>query len=112
MQPCFGNGLTDAFRNALIPSAADEINHIITTLNGEGIHAKELGVAMTRNQAKMAPDVAVHHPADCFGDIGAAFTTVLLGTTAFNLEQGAVSGNCLIYGSSDTEYRGAVVLQG
>jgi 3-oxoacyl-[acyl-carrier-protein] synthase-1 len=108
-QPYRGDGLAEAFTIALQNSNAP-IKTIMASLNGESFGAKEYGVATLRNSAALDPDLRIEHPADCFGDIGAAFAPVLIGLAAIGLQRGYFDGPVLSYCSSEGEYRGATCI--
>lgn len=107
-----GNGLTDAIRSVL--KAADNTSSVSLTvcdLNGERYRANEWGLAMSRSFGSGLPSARLWHPADCFGDCGAA-------TGAVNLVFGALAlarhnlpdGQVLTWGASDDGQRGAALL--
>ncbi len=97
-----GEGLDQSVKKSL-PFADDrQIKSIYSSMNGEPYWAKELGVMMIRNKAAFRPDVNVEHPADCLGDLGAAFAGVVM---AYLANEGA--GTYLVYGSSDSAFRAA-----
>ncbi|HWV13824.1 MAG TPA: hypothetical protein VN030_00220 [Cellvibrio sp.] len=102
-QPYSGDGLANAFHGALANAPELAVGTIYTSLNGENFGSKEMGVALMRNSGRISADVVIKHPADCFGDIGAAFGPVLLG-----LMGKAKTCSAIAYCSSDTEYRSAV----
>lgn len=102
-EPYLGTGLASAFQQALTDVPTGEVSTIYSSMNGEGFASKELGVAMTRSQNKFSKNIEIKHPADCFGDIGAAFGPVLLGLMSRTKR---CSG--LAYGSADGPYRSAV----
>jgi len=103
-EPYRGDGLADAFRSALANAPNIHIHSIYTSMNGESLASKELGVAMVRNAQRFVPSAEIKHPADCFGDIGAAFGPVLLG-----LMSKTRACSSLAYCSADGPYRSAVV---
>ena len=76
-----------------------------------GLLIKEHGVAMIRNSEYLAENLKVEHPADCFGDLGAAFGPVAIGLTAFYQTTGKARTPCLICCSSDKDARAAIVVQ-
>ena len=80
-------------------------------LNGEGLVAKEWGVAYLRSAERFAEGFEVEHPADCLGDAGAALGPILLGLAAIGLEKGYREGPCLVWSTSDREARGAALLR-
>lgn len=103
-EPYRGDGLAAAFRKALANAPGAQIDAIYTTMNGESLASKELGVAMVRNAHRLAPNTQIKHPADCFGDIGAAFGPILLG-----LMSKTKMCSSLTYCAADGPYRSAVV---
>ena len=105
-----GDGLASAFSQALQGAAPDQITAIYSSMNGERYWAKELGVASLRNRQFIHADYQIHHPADCLGDIGAAMGVVLVGIASLALQAKKKNDACLVYSSSDSEYRGAVRL--
>lgn len=104
--PYRGDGLAIAFKQALECEANTNINKVYSSMNGEHFFAKEYGVAVVRNNHAFSPVFTVEHPADCFGDIGAAF-----GPTAIALISQQKPGNYLAYGSSDGAHRAAICIQ-
>jgi 3-oxoacyl-[acyl-carrier-protein] synthase I len=102
-EPCRGDGLAEAFQKALSPVSGVQVDAIYTSMNGESFASKELGVAMMRNHNKLGENIEIKHPADCFGDIGAAFGPVLLG-----LMSRTNKCSSLAYCSADGPYRSAV----
>ncbi len=111
-EPYRGDGLSKAFRHAIanadIKTSGVSIASLYSSMNGEGLAAKEYGVAVTRNQTKFAENVQHNHPADCFGDIGAAFVPVLAGIIASHKRPSNQA--TLVYCSSDKQLRGAMVV--
>ena len=58
----------------------------------------------------MRDRLRVQHPADCFGDAGAALGLVMLGLAAMDLARGRIDGDCLVWGGADRGERGAALL--
>jgi len=111
-QPYRGDGLDQAFKKALANQSEQSIHIIYSSMNGENHWAKESGVAYLRNKASFRDPVRVEHPADCFGDLGSATGAVLIALAAehlFDDNDGATSH--LVYSSSDSAKRGAVVVK-
>ena len=106
-QPYRGDGLAEAFTHAFENCPEHIIQTIFASLNGENFGAKEYGVAVLRNKEHLAADFRLEHPADCFGDIGAAFAPVLTGIACIGMNKGYIEGPVLVYCSSDGEWRGA-----
>ena len=105
--PYTGDGLAEAVTAALVPAAGTPVRSVMASLNGESMGAKEWGVAYMRNTAAFAPDVRLEHPAECYGDVGAATAPILLGIAALGLSKGWLPGPCLVWSSSDGEDRAA-----
>ena len=101
-EPHLGEGLSAAFKQALAQSSLGNIQKIYSSLNGEAFAAKEYGVALTRNSAALAEKCAHLHPADCYGDLGAATGAILIALSAINSP-----GTAICYGSSEGAFRGA-----
>jgi len=110
-QPYLGEGLDQAFKLALVQQPEQSIANIYSSMNGEHFWAKEFGVAQLRNSDYFTPECKIHHPADCFGDLGTATAPVLIGLAAQDLFNSTKQLSTLVYCSSDSEMRGAVVLQ-
>lgn len=107
-EPYRGDGLDQAFKQALNDYTGNSIRAIYSSMNGEQYWAKEYGVAYIRNKEKFHDQVKVEHPSDCFGDLGAACAPVLMGLAAENLWKQPGQATNLIYSSSDSAARGAV----
>jgi 3-oxoacyl-[acyl-carrier-protein] synthase I len=106
--PCRGEGLDQAIKGALAGFIGTPVRTVYASLNGENVGAKEWGVAVLRSAAAIDPGFRMIHPADCFGDVGAAFGPMLLGLAAVALEEGYVQGPCLAWCASDGAPRAAV----
>jgi 3-oxoacyl-[acyl-carrier-protein] synthase-1 len=100
-----GDGLSNAFKTALASSNGIAKKSIYTSLNGESFGAKELGVAVLRNKEYLDENYTLEHPADCFGDVGAAIGPILIGLIANNK-----TGNYLAYCSSETSARASIAV--
>ena len=80
-------------------------------MNGENHWAKEYGVASLRNKNMFKEAIQIQHPADCYGDLGSATGSVLIALAAENLLKSNDAKSHLVYSSSDTAKRGAVVIE-
>lgn len=109
-QPYQGDGLADAMRGAINGNENGAIKTVLGSLNGENFGAREWGVAASRNQAALAPNFRFEHPADCFGDTGAAAGPVLIGLAALGLRAGSLHGPALIWCSSEGRQRAAAAI--
>jgi 3-oxoacyl-[acyl-carrier-protein] synthase I len=72
-------------------------------LNGESFDAKLWGVARLRHNDCFAPNMLVEHPADKFGDAGAAMGAMLVALAARSLARGTRPGPMLVWTASDHE---------
>ncbi|WP_020405917.1 hypothetical protein [Hahella ganghwensis] len=107
---CLGKGLTEAFHEAC-HFIHDPVREVICGLNGESAPIKEWGFAVSRlSDNQMADSAGIMHPADCYGDIGAATVPVLLALTNALLEEDHIKGPVLTWCASDYETRGAAVM--
>ena len=110
-----GDGLSNAFRLALENSKSDDadesIRYIYSSMNGESYWSRELGVACIRNSIAMRKELTIIHPADCYGDVGAATGALLVALAADNLYNNPQNRRHLVYCSSDTEKRSAVIVE-
>ena len=109
-QPYKGEGLAEAVSLALTTNGQGPVQTVFAGLNGENFGAKEWGVAAMRNQPALDPDLRFEHPADCFGDTGAAMAPLLVGLAAVGLRDGTLSGPCLAWSSSEAEQRAAACM--
>jgi 3-oxoacyl-[acyl-carrier-protein] synthase-1 len=109
-EPYRGEGLDLAFKQAL-EGFSGKIDAVYSSMNGENYWAKEYGVAYLRNRAAFIDDVRLEHPADCFGDLGAATGPVLLGLAAVDLWRQPAPAAHLVYASSDAGARAAARLE-
>ena len=108
--PYKGEGLSQAVTAALSALNGRKAATVFSTMNGENLHAKEWGVANIRNQSSLAEKLRFEHPADCYGDPGAAAGPIMIVLAALGLNEGHVQGPCMVYCSSEHEKRGAVCL--
>ena len=110
-KPYKGDGLAAAVEKLLQESGPDEpVQEVYSSMNGENHWAKEWAVAYLRNQAAFNTEHGIHHPADCFGDTGAACGSLLTGLAALGNMQGYRKSPSLVYCSSDGGERAAVIV--
>jgi 3-oxoacyl-[acyl-carrier-protein] synthase-1 len=105
-----GDGLTEAVNSALEALDGKHVSTILSSMNGENLNAKELGVAFSRNSSAFEPTCLIEHPADCFGDVGAAAMPVLTGLATEMMKNRKLTGPALICCSSEGSRRGAVCI--
>lgn len=106
-----GDGLDHAFKAALINQPERSIHSVYSSMNGENHWAKEYGVAFLRNRTAFQDPLRFEHPADCYGDLGSATGTVLIALAAEHLLKNTNAKTHLVYSSSDSAKRGAVVVE-
>lgn len=109
-EPYLGDGLSDAVRLAIQHSNQTKIDTIYSSMNGESFFAKEHGVMSMRNAKAFTENNDMMHPADGYGDLGAATGAVLTALSAISFNQGQSDSQYqhLICCSSDMAARGAV----
>nr|MBK7069176.1 hypothetical protein [Deltaproteobacteria bacterium] len=107
--PLTGDGLTRGAGGAR--GAATPVREVWCDLNGEAWTAREWGLAARRCHRWMAPEVEVRHPAEFFGDPGAAAGAMLLTLAAVGLYRGTSRGPSLVWSRSDAGLRGAARLE-
>jgi len=109
--PALGIGLAAALDEAMGPlSAAPPIKTCFAGLNGENFGAKAWGVAHIRHHERFDPALYFEHPADCFGDVGAAMGPLLIALADETLRAGHRPGPMLVWAASDYAPVGCVYL--
>ncbi|MDE1949435.1 MAG: hypothetical protein KGI35_12520 [Burkholderiales bacterium] len=109
--PYLGEGLAAAFAALLAEAPPPEpIRCVYASFNGERYWAREDGVARLRHAEAFDPEHAVEHPAEVFGDLGAAHGAVLLAIAVDAVSAGSRRSPCLVFASSDHADRGAALL--
>jgi 3-oxoacyl-[acyl-carrier-protein] synthase-1 len=78
--------------------------------NGESFDAKLWGVARLRHNDLFSPTMVIEHPADKYGDAGAATGAILVALAAKSLTAGARQGPALVWAASDREPRACAVV--
>ncbi len=113
-EPARGEGLAQAMEllRARLGRPTGAVATTFAGLNGESFDAKAWGVARLRHADLFAPRLALEHPADCFGDAGAAMGAILLGLAARALTAADRQGPALIWAASDGESRACALLSG
>jgi 3-oxoacyl-[acyl-carrier-protein] synthase-1 len=86
------------------------VREVYSSMNGENHWAKEWGVSRLRSRALFDPGHGMHHPADSFGDTGAACGPLMVGLAALGIAGGYRGSPSLVYGSSDRGLRAALVV--
>jgi 3-oxoacyl-[acyl-carrier-protein] synthase I len=109
--PARGEGLTAAIDTMRAGSRLSApVANIYASLNGESFGAKEWGVARLRHRDMFTPLSELQHPADCYGDLGAATGALLMALAVTALERGDRNGPSLVWASSDGPDRACAVV--
>lgn len=104
-----GDALAAAAQEALAGDFVP-VAEIWSGMTGERCWAGELGVTQVRCQQRILADSTVHHPADGWGDLGAATGVALIATAVAGHQRGWVRLPALVLASSDFGGRGAALL--
>jgi 3-oxoacyl-[acyl-carrier-protein] synthase I len=110
-EPYRGEGLGQTFHQlAQAGALAEPIQEVYSSMNGESHWAKEWGVARIRSNARFGAEHGIHHPAECYGDTGAASGPLMVALAAIGIKQGYSRAPALVYGSSDRGQRAALAV--
>lgn len=110
-QPALGVGLSAALDDAQWRAARlPLVRTCFAGLNGESFGAKAWGVAHMRHHALFATELAFEHPADVYGDVGAATGPLLLALADETLRHDHRPGPALCWAASDDGPCGAAYL--
>ena len=109
-EPYKGEGLANAVAEAISGVSASTIKTVLASFNGENFNAKEWGVAAIRNSQYLDSDFDIIHPADCYGDLGAATGPVLMALASIGMQKGYYERPSLVWASSEIEQRAAVYM--
>lgn len=106
------NGLCDAIRGAVDADPEVGVDWVMCDLNGESYRGFEWGVTTTRLGDSFRELGTPMHPADCYGDIGAASGAGLLAVAAAAFQRGwAPTEEALLWTSADGSRRAAVCVE-
>lgn len=114
-KPTTGQGLTrvlqEVFNSPGLKTGRAEVTYC--DMNGEFWRADEWSFAYLRTAGRHGEPLNLRHPADCWGDIGAASGTLLVALAAMDLScEEEKDKRALIWTASDvTPYRSACVIQ-
>jgi 3-oxoacyl-[acyl-carrier-protein] synthase I len=110
-EPAFGAGLSAALDDALSKYGRQPpVRTCFAGLNGEHFGVKAWGVAHMRHHDLFDPALIFEHPADVFGDVGAAMGTLLIALAAETLQSEQRPGPMLVWAASDHAPCGAAFL--
>ena len=108
-----GVGLTEAVK-AVLNSHLDtvKIHTLCCDLNGESYYSQEVGLVHTRLGEKLSSITGISHPADCCGDVGAAFGGLLILDAVENKFTQKHSGTwALLCTANDDDRRSALLIR-
>jgi 3-oxoacyl-[acyl-carrier-protein] synthase-1 len=111
---CIGQGLTNTLRDTLaVLTSEDQVaDWTVCDMNGESFRSMEWVYAYLRTGARHRDPLEIWHPADCYGDIGAASGSVLSSIAIAAWQRNYARGDCvLIWTSSEGKERSAVLLK-
>ncbi|MBN1961013.1 MAG: hypothetical protein JW841_08700 [Deltaproteobacteria bacterium] len=110
-EPYLGEGLSqafdDLFANTSSLSEGEKVQTVFAGFNGEHLFSKEWGVGFMRHHQYINEKYRIEHPAECFGDAGAALPAIMAGCAAAGLQEGDIEGPVLLWAASDGSERGA-----
>jgi 3-oxoacyl-[acyl-carrier-protein] synthase I len=99
-QPYRATALADTIGIVCRP-LTDKIATLFAGMNGESHWAKEWANALFRCSEHFDPAMALHHPAEYYGDAGAAAGPIMTALAAIGMRRGYLRGPALVYASSD-----------
>lgn len=105
---CRGEGLMQAM-NTATAALPEPVQTVCCGLTGENVAIKEWGITVTKSKV-FAPDFTLIHPAENFGDLGAASIPVLIAISAAGMQRQKINGPVVVWASSDMALRGAISL--
>jgi len=106
-----GEGLATTITGLLAGRGlAMPIAEVFSSMTGESHWPKEWGVAYLRNKDAFTADHGMHHPADCYGETGAASGPLLVGLASLGMQKRYRRAPALVYASSDRGARAAAIV--
>jgi 3-oxoacyl-[acyl-carrier-protein] synthase-1 len=110
-EPYRGDGLAGTLQTLVAQGALEApVGEVYSSMTGENHWAKEWGVAFLRTKVAFREDHGMHHPAESFGDTGAASGPLMVGLAALGIKGRYRRSPALAYGSSDRGGRAAVLV--
>lgn len=113
-EPLRGDGLAEAFRQALANAGVDwsRIDYQIAAISGEQAGFKEAALAALKTIRPVKHGFDLWHPSDCIGEVGAAVVPCMLGVALTAARKRYAPGpGVLCFAGSDSGRRAAVVLR-
>jgi len=110
-EPARGEGLAVALDTLREQSSSPApVGTTFAGFNGENFDAKLWGVARLRHNDFFSKDMQIDHPADKFGDTGAAVGAILMTLAAKSLATATRPGPALVWAASDREPRACALI--
>lgn len=110
-EPYRGEGLAGTLQQLVAGAGSNApFGEVYSSMTGESHWVKEWGVAFLRTKSAFQPDHGMHHPADSFGDTGAASGPLMVGLAALGIKGRYRRSPALAFGSSDRGSRAALVV--
>jgi len=110
-RPSSGLGLSTAIRQVCEQANEFRPSWVVCDLNGETYRAYEWGMTQVKANDVLSNMSVLWHPADCFGDVGAATGGLLTALVVKAFEkQYAPANDCLIWCSDDNGKRATLVI--
>jgi 3-oxoacyl-[acyl-carrier-protein] synthase I len=110
---CIGEGLTSAFSTVVkgLKLPEEKISEIYCDMNGERYRVEEFVYTALRMQAAFVDVNDAQHPADCWGDVGAASGPLFACLAVASSQRGYANGPlALLWTSSEGGQRSAALL--
>jgi 3-oxoacyl-[acyl-carrier-protein] synthase-1 len=110
---CLGEGLTQALRKTLTAAlvGGGKADWTLCDMNGESFRGTEWVYAYVRTGRQHRDPLEIWHPADCYGDVGAASGALLASLAIEAWRRNYARGDrALIWTASDGHERAAAVL--
>ena len=106
-----GDGLATTISGLLaLGGFENPIAEVFSSMTGESYWSKEWGVAYLRNKDAFSSSHGMHHPADCYGETGAASGPLLVGLATLGIQRNYRRAPALVYASSDRGARAATIV--
>ncbi len=110
--PARGEGLAEAVNllRGQLQGSPPPVGVTFAGFNGESFDAKLWGVTQLRHRDFFASTMAMEHPADKYGDAGAATGAILTALAATAIADGSRNGPAFVWAASDHEPRACALL--
>lgn len=112
-EPLRAEGLAVAIKTALVDAGREmhDIDYRLADLSGEHYYFKEASLALSRTLRQRKPEFDIWHPAECFGETGAASGVAIFAVIDAAARKGFAPGPwALIHLTNDDGARAAAVV--